>query len=85
MVAGEVRPEAGAMMEAMVDSEAREAVSGAAMGATEAMVAVTWAREAGAPEVEAGARAEASSGEVRGAAPGQLEAEAEVVEVVAVR
>ena len=85
-MAGEDKAEAGAMMAATVDSEAREEVNGAMTEAMEVMAAGIWAREAGALEVEeAGARAEASSGEVRGAAPGQLEAEAEVVEAVAVR
>ena len=87
MVAGEDRQEAGAMMEAMADSEAREAVSGAAMEDTEAMAAATWVREVGAPGVEAGARVEASSGEARaqGAAPGHQGAEAGGAGAVAVR
>ena len=84
-MAGEDRPEAGAMKEAMVDTEAREAVSGVTTEVTEAMAAETWAREAGAPGAEAGDKVEASSGEARGAAPGPQEAEVEVAEEGAVR
>ena len=85
-MAGEDKAEAGAMMVATVGSEAREEVNGATMEAMEAMAAGTWVREAGALEVEeAGARAEASSGEAREVAPGPLEAEVEVAEAVAVR
>ena len=74
-MAGEDKVEAGAMMAAIMDSEAREAFNGATM---EAMAAGTRVREAGA-------RVEVSNGEVRVAAPGPQEAEMEVVEAVAVR
>ena len=57
------------MIAVTVDSEAREEVNGATMEAIG----------------EAGAGVEVSSGEVRRAAPGPLEAEMEVGEAVAVR
>ena len=89
-MAGADKVEAGATMEATVGLEVREADSGAAMEAMEDTAVVTWAaREAGALEeaAEAGARAAASSGEVRarGAAPGPQEAEVEVAEAAVVR
>ena len=72
------------MMGAMVAMEAREAASGAVMEAmVEAMAAVTWARAAAGvqgEEQEAGAKAEVSSGEDRGVAPGPPGAGAEAGE-----